>query len=198
MDKEQLELKQTEKRNPKHLKQTTIQRLLYLLSLLKRHKSTGSPNLTWESKDGSWEKSNLFILTLTFKNGHTKNMCKMYEIKKTMSLLHQFLFLLKSHFQISTSILCYSLLTPYLVTCFFYTYASPVLWFPPLSFLSPRTALSLHVNSDPCDPSPCLNNGTCDISSDTGNITYMCTCTPRFTGEHCETGKCRNKANFLR
>ena len=77
------------------------------------------------------------------------------------------------------------------MTCFSTVIPSISFDSSPIPF--PRTTFSLHVILDPCDPSPCLNNGTCEIVTEPGNFTYVCTCTPRFEGANCEIGKCSNK-----
>ena len=48
-----------------------------------------------------------------------------------------------------------------------------------------RECFLFFVESDECDSSPCLNNGTCveQINS------YLCGCTEGFTGVNCETGR---------
>lgn len=40
---------------------------------------------------------------------------------------------------------------------------------------------------NPCDSSPCLNEGTCNILSFTNNtIMYSCTCKNGYSGRNCE------------
>lgn len=38
------------------------------------------------------------------------------------------------------------------------------------------------ISTDPCSNNPCLNGATCTVNGDR----YRCSCTPRFTGFHCQ------------
>ena len=46
----------------------------------------------------------------------------------------------------------------------------------------------LFLDADVCEPSPCLNNATCNDHFDFFNF-FTCTCLAGYTGELCETGK---------
>lgn len=41
----------------------------------------------------------------------------------------------------------------------------------------------------PCDPNPCMNNGTCTI---TGPTQFECSCLPNFSGNKCQNCDIKN------
>ena len=51
-------------------------------------------------------------------------------------------------------------------------------------FKSNKGVTNCHTDTSPCQQSPCLNNGTCEILS---AVTYKCSCAERYHGKHCET-----------
>ena len=55
--------------------------------------------------------------------------------------------------------------------------------------LTPLTFVTELVEVDPCDPNPCLNNGTCTQVGEAPTSNFTCSCTADFTGDICETGK---------
>jgi len=51
-------------------------------------------------------------------------------------------------------------------------------------FLANKDIMDCDSKSSPCVPSPCLNNGTCQIFS---AVTYKCICPLKYFGVHCES-----------
>ena len=49
----------------------------------------------------------------------------------------------------------------------------------------------VEIEVDPCDPNPCLNNGTCTQVGQAPTSNFTCSCTADFTGDICEDGKYR-------
>ena len=88
--------------------------------------------------------------------------------------------------------------TTWPINTFFWThiFLSPFWTLPIFFLLSEQPPLWILI-LDPCNPSPCMNNGTCEITEESGNITYVCTCTETTTGENCETGKGSAASIFL-
>ncbi|XP_041120755.1 delta and Notch-like epidermal growth factor-related receptor [Polyodon spathula] len=56
------------------------------------------------------------------------------------------------------------------------------------SLSNPVTTVVPTVPPNPCENKPCLNNGTCFFTAGSlqEDLTYLCTCSPGFTGMNCE------------
>ena len=52
------------------------------------------------------------------------------------------------------------------------------------SDLALRVVIRCDEERDPCANNPCLNGGSCDVTSD---FRYICNCTNGYTGQNCET-----------
>ena len=47
----------------------------------------------------------------------------------------------------------------------------------------------VEIEVDPCDPNPCLNDGTCTVVGEAPTSDFTCSCPADFTGDICETGQ---------